>query len=231
MPAWEELFKMGAALEGVEAEVAAAARLLRDRFPGDPQNIAVWDIGCGTGRHTAYLAHLGFSVYASDNAPTALAKTRGLLAAEGLSARLAEADMEEVPFGDTIFHGIVIWKVVQHATSPKIARVIANLKDHLLSGGILVLNVKSTKAEEAGQGEELEEGTYVMAEGPEAGVPHHYFSKDELDGLLAPLEIIHLVEVQENIFATATSRLGIKKYLPYHNAHWSVMARKTESDF
>jgi len=231
MPTWEELLKMGVTFEGVEAEVAAAARLLREQFPGDPQDIAMWDIGCGTGRHTAYLAHLGFSVYASDNAPTVLANTRELLAAEGLSATFAEADMEEAPFGETIFHGIVIWNVVQHATSAKIARVIANLKDHLLPGGIFVLSVKSTKAEEAGQGEELEEGTYVMAGGPEAGVPHHYFSKDELDALLAPLEIIHLVEVQEDMFAVATPRPGIKKHLPYHNAHWSVMAKKTGSDF
>lgn len=230
MPTWDELFKLGATFEGVEAEVARLATQIPATFHVDPGDVAIWDVGCGTGRHTFFFARLGFPVYASDNSPTALAKTRELVEAEGFSVTLAEADMEEAPFGDTQFHGIVIWNVMQHATTDKIARVIATLTDHLLPGGFLVLSVKSTRAEEVGQGEEIEEGTYVMAEGIEAGVPHHYFSKEELETLLAPLAIIHIVEVQEDIFALVTSRPIATKKLPYHNAHWVVIAQKAPSE-
>lgn len=228
MPTWDELFKTGATFEGVESEVARLATLMQTTFAMDPREIMVWDIGCGTGRHTAYFARLGLKTFASDNSPTAIEKTRELLDIENLEATFAEADMEESPFGETQFHGIVIWNVIQHATIEKIARVLANIKNHLLPKGFLVLSVKSTNAEEAGQGEEMEEGTYVMAEGPEAGVPHHYFSKTELETLLAPLEILHLVEVQEDIFAVATSRPIATKKLPYHNAHWVSISQKPE---
>ena len=226
MPTWDELFKAGATFEGVEAEVARMATLIQEAFQVEPPGINVWDVGCGTGRHTILFARLGFTTYASDNSPTALTKTQALLNGEGLTGTFAEADMEESPFGDTQFHGIVIWNVIQHATTDKIARVLANLKNHLLPSGYLVLSVKSNKAEEVGEGEEIEEGTYVMAEGTEAGVPHHYFTREELATLLVPLDIIHLVEIQEDIYAVATSRPIATKRLPYHNAHWVVIAQQ-----
>jgi SAM-dependent methyltransferase len=230
MPNWDELFKAGATFEGVEAEVARMGTLIQEAFQIEPSEIAMWDVGCGTGRHTMLFARLGFATYASDNSPTALTKTQEALDRERLSATFAEADMEEAPFGDTQFHGIVIWNVMQHATADKIARVLATIKDHLLPRAFLVLSVKSNKAEEVGEGEEIEDGTYVMAEGTEAGVPHHYFSKEELESLLAPLQIIHLVEVQEDIFAVVTGRPIATKRLPYHNAHWVVIAQKSAED-
>ncbi|HME51550.1 MAG TPA: methyltransferase domain-containing protein [Candidatus Lokiarchaeia archaeon] len=228
MPTWDELFKSGATFEGVEAEVARLATLIQATFNIDPREIMVWDIGCGTGRHAAYFARLGFKTYASDNSPTALAKTKELVETEGNEVTIAEADMEESPFENIQFHGVVIWNVMQHATSEKIRNVLTNIEAHLLPDGYIVLSVKSTNAEEVGQGEKMEEGTYVMADGPEAGVPHHYFSKEELETILAPLNIIHFVEVQEDIFAVATSRPIATKKLPYHNAHWVVIGQKPE---
>jgi len=228
MPTWDELFKAGATFEGVEAEVARLATLVQATFNVDPGDVKVWDIGCGTGRHAAYLARLGFDVHASDNSPTAIAKTKDVIEMEGCTVTMAEADMEEAPFGETHFHGIIIWNVMQHATIEKIGHVLAMIKDHLLPEGYLVLSVKSTNAEEAGQGEAIEEGTYIMADGPEAGVPHHYFSKTELESLLTPLALIHLIEVQEDIFAVATTRPIATKKLPYHNAHWIAIAQKPE---
>jgi 2-polyprenyl-3-methyl-5-hydroxy-6-metoxy-1,4-benzoquinol methylase len=228
MPTWDELFKAGASFEGVEAEVARLATLIQSTFTLNPSDVKLWDIGCGTGRHTAYLARLGFDVHASDNSPTALAKTRDVIEQEGHVVTITEADMEEAPFGETLFHGIIIWNVMQHATIEKIGNVLGMIKDHLLPRGYLVLSVKSIHAEEAGQGEAIEEGTYVMADGPEIGVPHHYFSKDELESLIAPLAIIHFIENQEDIFAVATSRPIATKKMPYHNAHWVIIAQKPE---
>nr|MDO8111756.1 class I SAM-dependent methyltransferase [Candidatus Sigynarchaeota archaeon] len=149
MPTWDELFKLGARIEGVEPEVARASQIISETFKCEPGNINMWDIGCGNGRHALFLARLGVNLYASDNSPTALEMTRKALAAERLSATFAEADMEVAPFGNTMFHGIVIWNVIQHATAEKIRRVFSTILDHLLPGGLMVLSVKSSRAEEA----------------------------------------------------------------------------------
>jgi len=228
MPNWDELFKRGASFEGVESEVARAAQLVEKSIP--VADIAAWDVGCGTGRHTIFFARQGYHVYASDNSPTALEKTRALLAAGGFEATYAEADMEELPFGDTSFDIIVAWNVIQHATLDKIQHVISNFIDRLSPGGMLVLCVKSDKAEEAGIGEEIEPGTYMMAEGPETGVPHHYFSRAEIDALFSDVDVVHLVEQQYDVFISFTSQSIPKKNLPYHNGHWIVVGQKRVPD-
>jgi SAM-dependent methyltransferase len=228
MPTWDELFRSGVTFEGIAPEVARLATLIRAGFRLDPSDARVWDVGCGTGRHTVFFARLGFDAYASDDSPAALERLREALAAEGVAAASALADMEEAPFGGTLFHAIVIWNVIQHARSDKIARVLANLRDRLVPGGYLALCVKSSKAEEAGRGEEVEPGTWVMAHGMEAGVPHHYFTREEIERGLSPLGLVHLVEVQETIFADATGRPHPTEKFPYRNAHWVAIGRKAE---
>ncbi len=226
MPTWDELFRQGIAIEGVAEEVAIMARLLMLEFGETPAKIKIWDVGCGTGRHTVYLARLGFDIYASDNSPKALETTQAALAVEHLKATVAAADMEDLPFKDVAFHAIILWNVVQHADSAKIMRVITNLKSAILPKGLFLLSVKSTKAEEVGKGQRVEDNTYVLMEGIEKGVPHHYFTKDELDRLFAPFQVVHLVEMQQDYFAVATKMMIAKDTLPYHNAHWVVMAKK-----
>ena len=228
MPSWDELFKKGASFEGVESEVARAAQMVEKLIPvGD---IAAWDVGCGNGRHTAFFASQGYRVFASDNSPTALEKTKDLLDSGGFEVTYAEADMEELPFGETNFNLIVAWNVIQHASMEKIRHVIGNFIDRLAPGGMLVLCVKSDKAEEAGTGDEIEPGTYVMAEGPETGVPHHYFNRAEIDVLFSPLDVVHLAEAQSDMYASFTSQSIPKKSLPYHNAHWIIVGQKPAAD-
>ena len=134
--------------------------------------------------------------------------------------------MEELPFEGTQFHGILIWNVIQHATIDKITRVIKTLTNQLVPRGFLVMSVKSDKSQEAGLGEEVEPGTYIMPEGPETGVPHHYFNQVELESQLSGLNLIHLVERQEDFYAVVTSQPIPTKELPFHNAHWIVIGQK-----
>jgi SAM-dependent methyltransferase len=226
MPTWDELFRRGIAIEGLAMEVAMMARLLALDFGETPSKIKIWDVGCGTGRHAVYLARLGFDVYASDNSPKALEKTREALKLEHVKATVAEADMEELPFKGVQFHGIILWNVIQHADLAKITRVMTNLKGNILPKGLFLLSMKSTKSEEVGRGKRVEENTYVLTEGAETGVPHHYFSRAELERLLAPFQVIHLVESQEDYLAVAYKTFIAKDTLPYHNAHWVVMGKK-----
>jgi SAM-dependent methyltransferase len=64
------------------------------------------DIGCGKGRNTAYLASLGFDVFAIDYIPLAVERTKQLAKANGLEskthAQLAPID-ERWPFADNYF--------------------------------------------------------------------------------------------------------------------------------
>lgn len=48
----------------------------------------VLDLGCGSGRHTVYLAKNGFDVYGFDVAPVGMKLTKEWLKQEGLRAKL-----------------------------------------------------------------------------------------------------------------------------------------------
>jgi len=57
----------------------------------------VLDFGCGTGRHTVYLANMGFEVYGFDRSEAAIGRARLELAKHGLGANLRVWDMNETP--------------------------------------------------------------------------------------------------------------------------------------
>ena len=62
------------------------------------------------------------------------------------------------------------------------------------------MKFKSVRSFRYGKGVEIEPGTYIPDTGEDAGVPHHYSDREEVEGLLAGfriLEINHMERVFE----------------------------------
>jgi tellurite methyltransferase len=172
----------------------------------------VLDVGCGVGRHVVYLAARGFEVTGTDNSPEAIRVCTQNLAETGLSAKLVETDMTQLPTNGHSFDGAIATYAIHHATRATLQQVIGLITQRLKPSGFFVWVTPSLGHCFCGQGEEIEPGTWVSPE-HDSGLPHHYCSEAEIRELLADYDIELLQEymLEED---------G-KTY-----RHWRVLARK-----
>lgn len=83
------------------------------RALGDVRGCRVLDLGCGTGRHAAWLAGAGARVTAVDFSEEMLKHARDKLA--GTDVRFVVHDLHEpLPFGDASFDAVVSGLVLEH---------------------------------------------------------------------------------------------------------------------
>jgi tellurite methyltransferase len=197
---------------GVAEEVHGFAGLLREHGCR-----SVYDLGCGVGRHTVFLAQLGFEVSASDISSSAIAHTGSSLREAGVEAQLQRLDMHQWPFADAAFDALVAYNVIYHAERAQIEAILAQVRRVLRPRGLLLATFKSTLDSQYGEGVELAPFTWAPSAGIEQGVPHYYVDDDEVRRLLADFELLSLVLKQEFPPDGVESR---------HRAHWVVRARR-----
>ncbi len=182
MPDWDRIFTK-------RGRVFTEPHLDMERFVGlvrDCEGSRVLDLGCGTGRHVVHLARLDFDVYAFDASPKALSMTKEWLATEKLEAQLCRHQMEEpFPYEDNFFDAIISVQVIHHNLMKNIRKTIKELERVLKPKGLLfitfpVLHPGPVSEEDDWKLVEMEENTYIPQKGPESGIPHHYFTLEEI---------------------------------------------------
>ncbi len=148
----------------------------------------VLDLGCGTGRHTTCLVDAGFEVFGCDCSAEALGIAREVMP----QVCFEECDMTLLPYDDGYFDAIICNHVIQHGTMADIERAVGEIRRTLRTGGRLLLIVVSTRHPKSLTGREIEPNTKVDTDALDGHVPHHFFTEDELRGLLEGFEIIEL---------------------------------------
>lgn len=149
----------------------------------------VLDLGCGSGRHLVPLARAGFSVFGFDNSPHGLFLAQQDLVNEQLEVHLQLGDFcDPLPYKDRSFHAVLTVQVIHHAETETIGKVVAEIERILVPGGLLFLTVPGCKSQ-ATRFRQIEERTFIPEDGPEKGVPHHYFDESELRELLRGFQI------------------------------------------
>jgi len=183
--AWDKIFKQqGKVFTEPHEDMPGIVRLLKNKRAD-----TILDLGCGSGRHTVYLARQGFSVYGLDNSPQGIALTQQWLADEGLQADLQLQSMtERLPYADAFFDGVVSVQVIHHATLATIKGIVHEMFRVLKTGGLVFVTVTMLRHHE-GPFEEIEPNTFVPLGGPEKGLPHHCFTPEELGELFGAFEM------------------------------------------
>jgi len=188
--AWEEVFKQrGKVFVEPHEDMPRIVQFLKDR-----DATTILDLGSGTGRHIVYLARSGFSAFGLDNSPEGINLTRQWLAEEGLDADVQLQSMtEELPYEDAFFDAVICVQVIHHADMATIRKVIQEIKRVLKRRGFLFVTVPKLK-NQAETFEQVEPNTFVPLDGPEKGLPHHYFTPEELREVFGGFDIsdIHL---------------------------------------
>ncbi len=176
----------------------------------------ILDLGCGTGRHTVFLASNGFDVYGIDISESALGITRKNLEKMGLKAKLSKGDVSSLGFDDEYFDAVISTYVIHHAKLEVIRKVISEVARVLKAGGVFSFIVLSDEDGWYGRGEEIEPKTFIRNGDPTEGdVPHHYFSESGLRKELKSFEILEFFHTN-----SYSSRRKVKL------AQFEVMCRK-----
>lgn len=184
MKDWDSLYQERGVVQK-EPSPKAADAVSFFRTAGAPR---VLDLGCGTGRHTAYFARNGFEVLGCDSSEAALRIARGVLP----EVEFQVCDVGSLPYRSRSIDGIFCHAVIQHGTLPAIKKTIAEMHRVLRRDGALFLTVTSTEHPEYLTGHEIEPGTKLHIDAIDGDMPHHYFTEQEMRELFGRFDIAKL---------------------------------------
>jgi len=142
------------------------------------------DLGCGTGRHTIYLAQNGYQVFAVDISETGIEVTRAKAEKLNLTnIEFAQLDMRNLSVDDNLMDAIMCVWTSGHGTFEDARKNLKEMYRILRLGEILVIDYVSREDENYGKGTEIEKNTFINNVEGEENIPHHYFAKEEIEEL------------------------------------------------
>ncbi len=167
----------------------------------------VLDLGSGTGRHLVFFASRGFETHGIDNSPEAVTLAQEWLGQLGLRAHLTKHDITTLlPYEDEYFDAVISVQVIHHAMIRTI-RAIAREIDRVSKPGALLFVTVPCLKNQAGAFREIEPNTFVPLDGPEKGLPHHFFSPPELSLVFPRFEQLDIhVDDGNHLCLTAAKR-------------------------
>jgi ubiquinone/menaquinone biosynthesis C-methylase UbiE len=204
---WEKVYQERGDLKfNVLTKIVRAARLFKEI-----KYEKILDLGCGTGKHSIFLAKKGFQVYATDISPTGIEIARE----KAKSLRLdniyfKQHDMRKIPFSDRFFDAVICTWVIYHGTLTKIQKTIDEIYRVLKTGGMVITDFLPVDAESYGLGREIEKNTFIGEKAMEEDVPHYYSTKEEIKELFSAYRNLK-IRLSEGYFVDSKGRNHINK--------------------
>ena len=144
------------------------------------------DIGCGNGKYLLFLQQLGFQVTGLDSSLTAIS-----MAKEAVKnpAHFIVADMFVYSSPPNAYDLVISHAALHRGLKSKVISSVAKIHSTLLAGGNIFLSLPNEDCKKnwvmmAGH-ETLADGTCIPIQGPEKGLPHSFFSSQEIKALFA----------------------------------------------
>lgn len=151
------------------------------------------DIGCGTGKYLSFLENLGFVVDGIDSSPTAVEMTKKVASQD---SHIQQADMYDFSYPQNEYGLILSVATLHHGKKAQVQNAIRRIYESLLAGGkifITLPNLDASKNWETFKTHtKIEPGTYSPNSGPEEGIPHSFFTKQEVQELFSVFKNVSL---------------------------------------
>lgn len=141
-----------------------------------PRGCRILEAGCGTGQFVASLQALGYEVDGVDNAEEVIRAATSIAP----HLRLRVADLRHLPFADGSFDAYLCFGVIEHFTDPEPVTEIIGEARRVTKGPILFTTPYFSALMRA----RYERGS-LPARQAESSFYQHYFSKEQLEGILA----------------------------------------------
>jgi len=206
MPDWDIIFsKKGKVFTEPHHDMEKIAKLFEKK---GVQRIL--DIGSGTGRHLLYFSKKGFEVYGMDASPKGISIAKQWLSEENLKAEIIIHRMEEkFPYKDNFFDAIISIQVIHHNKMKNIIITVSEIERVLKKGGIIFITfprLEDRTGLEEWELKEIEKNTYIPQAGQEKGLPHHFFTIEEIHEVFHAFNLLEIYDDRKRHRAV----LGIK---------------------
>ena len=205
---WDKIYKQ---YGEVQSEILHSVRIAVEIFKKyNCKNIM--DLGCGTGRHTIYLAQNNFNVLATDISETGLENTKIRANDIGLNnIKYLQHDMREIPLEDNYLDGVLCIWTTGHGKLTDVEKNVEEIYRILKPNGVVIIDYVSTEDGHYGKGEEIEKNTFINNIEGEEKIPHHYSTKGEIENLYSKFNDLKIKKI--NYFYGNNKKNIIKAYL------------------
>ncbi|OGF37979.1 hypothetical protein A2482_01560 [Candidatus Falkowbacteria bacterium RIFOXYC2_FULL_48_21] len=154
-----------------------------------------FDIGCGTGNYLAYLVSNGFQVAGTDSSPTAVKMARALFDKKTGRA-IKVANMFKLRIPKNKYDLIMSIAAIHHGMKKDVARLVGKIYTALVPGGKAFITfpdlVSSQHWDTFKTNKDLGNGTFSPLSGPEKGLPHSFFTKEEIAKMFAKFRMVKM---------------------------------------
>jgi 2-polyprenyl-3-methyl-5-hydroxy-6-metoxy-1,4-benzoquinol methylase len=159
------------------------------------QNRSVLDLGCGNGKYLKLLKKVGFSISGIDSSPTAIKMARRSL---GIKAKLYVKNIYTTPIQSGKYDFIISIATIQHSKKPPIKRLVNRIYKSLLPDGKVFITFPRMSSLQRWaiftKMKKIASGTFVPLLGPEKGLPHSFYEKDELMVLFSRFDKVRITK-------------------------------------
>ena len=157
-----------------------------------PQKKAL-DVGCGTGKYLLFLENLGFVVNGIDSSPTAIEMTKKVVTQV---SHIQQADMYEFSYPQNEYGLVLSVSTLHHGRKSQVKNAIKQIHRSLTPAGNIFITLPNFDASNTWNTfknyTKIEPGTYSPNSGPEEGIPHSFFSKQEVQALFSKFKNVLL---------------------------------------
>lgn len=151
------------------------------------------DIGCGNGKYLVFLKSLGFRTDGIDSSPTAVEMTKAAL---NDNSNIILADIYGYGFPKEEYDLVLSIAAIHHGLKSQVARAIAQIYQALLPEGLLFITLPDNEGSAhwtmMANHKEIEPGTRIPLSGPEKGLPHSSFTKEEIREMFSDFTKVEL---------------------------------------
>ena len=192
MPDWDDIFsEKGKVFTEPHQDMEKIVKLFEERGVKK-----ILDIGSGTGRHLLYFAKKGFEIYGMDASSRGISIAKQWLSDENLKAEIILHRMEEkFPYEDKFFDAIISIQVIHHNRLKDILFTVSEIERVLKKGGIIFITfprLGNRLGRDDWELKEIEKGTFIPQAGQESGLPHHFFTLEEIHDVFNAFDLLEI---------------------------------------
>src|SRR5579859_1012926 len=145
-----------------------------------------FDIGFGTGHYLVWLKAKGFDVAGIDSSPTAFEMaSKALGDSDGLTCK----SVYEFNIPKNCYDLVYSIHAIHHGLKSQVNRALDQVYEGLIDGGYIYVTLPVIASKDEWRTfkkkDEIEPGVYAPPEGPEKGLPHSFYDKDEVKKLFS----------------------------------------------
>lgn len=144
----------------------------------------VLEIGCGIGKYLVLLKKLGFLTVGIDSSETAIKMTKKILK-DNSDIKMENMFEYNIPYNK--YDLIISIFAIHHGYKRQVEKAISRISEALMPGGKIFITLpdyeSSKNWDTFKNNKDLGNGTFAPLSGPEKGLPHSFYTKQEVEEL------------------------------------------------